>query len=336
MPTKRNPILSTIRGILVLSAYALNTLFWAVPVYATAIVKFLFPIQMVRKYCDIILNWCASAWVGVNNLTMRVFCNISWHVQGLDSLKRKDWHLVVSNHQSWVDVPVLQKVFYRKIPFLKFFVKQEMIWFPILGQVWWAMDFPFMKRYSRKFLEKNPHLKGRDMEITRKACEKFKTVPVSVMNFLEGTRFTQTKREKQQAPFKHLLKPRAGGVAFALSSMGGRLTHFIDVTIAYPGGAGSFWDYVCGNIRDIRVQVRSLPISQNMLGDYFNDEIFRHSFQEWINALWQQKDISIEKLISLPHPPIDTAPLPAFPDMGLILENAIQAKETNPAPAGSS
>jgi 1-acyl-sn-glycerol-3-phosphate acyltransferase len=326
-------LLSNVRGILVLSIYALNTIILSIPIYLMALLKLVIPFHPFRRFCDAILIGCANTWVGVNNLTHRLFCNIRWHVQGLESLQGKDWYLIVSNHQSWVDIPVLQKVLYRRVPFLKFFLKQELFWVPVLGQAWWALDFPFMKRYTRSFLEKNPHLKGRDLEITRRACEKFKTIPVSVMNFLEGTRFTKAKHEKQQSPFKHLLKPRAGGIAFALSAMGEYLNSFIDVTIAYPEGAKSFWDYVCGNIRDIRVQIRSLPITPEMLGDYFNDENFRLAFQEWVNALWEQKDRCIEELISVPLPEIasNPIPIPQFPELRPILESVMNREETSPA-----
>lgn len=334
MQKDRISLLSNIRGMIVLAVLALNTVFWAIPIYLTALVKLIVPVRAFRKCCDWVLNACATAWVGVNNLTHRLFCNVRWHVQGLETLREKDWYLVVANHQSWADIPILQKVFYRKIPFLKFFIKQELIWVPILGQAWWAMGFPFMKRYSRRFLEKHPHLRGRDLEITRRACEKFKTIPVSVINFLEGTRFTGAKNKKQGAPFKHLLNPRAGGIAFALSSMGEHLNRFIDVTIAYPGGAGTIWDYMCGNIRDIRVQVRSLPITPEMLGDYFNDEGFRRTFQGWVNALWAQKDRCMEELVSAPAPDLDPClnPLPDFPRLRPILEKAAGLEEkTSPA-----
>jgi len=325
-------MVSNIRGILVLTLYGLNTLFWVLPIYVTALLKLILPFKPLRKYFDAILNGCATAWVGVNNLTQRVFTNTRWHIQGLESLQGKDWYLVVSNHQSWVDIPVLQKVFYRRIPFLKFFLKQQLFWVPMLGQAWWALDFPFMKRFSRSFLRKNPHLKGRDLEITRKACEKFKTLPVSVMNFLEGTRFTRTKHSKQDSPYQHLLRPRAGGIAFTLSAMGEHLNSFIDVTIAYPEGAKSFWDYVCGNVRDIRVQVRSLPITPEMLGDYFNDDLFRQAFQNWVNALWAQKDRCIEELISAPLPEIQRhpIPIPQFPELGPILDNVLNREKPSP------
>ncbi len=291
-----------VRGAFSLSLYSFNTVFWSMPIFITAFLKLLIPVRGWRKLCDKILNGIAHKWIAVNNFTQRVFCDIRWHVFGLDSLKTGDWYLVVANHQSWVDILVLQKIFHKKIPFLKFFLKKELFWIPILGQAWWALDFPFMKRYSMSYIKKHPHLAGRDLEITKKACEKFKTIPVSVMNFVEGTRFTKEKRKKQQSPHKNLLRPKAGGIGFTLAAMGDHLNNFLDVTIAYPGGARTFWDFLCGNVKDIRVQVRSLPITPEMLGDYFNDRQFRQTFQRWLNTLWEQKDRCIEELLSAPLP----------------------------------
>ena len=63
---------------------------------------------------------------------------------------RVDGHyLVLANHQSWVDIPVLQRVFNRRIPLLRFFLKRQLFWVPVLGLAWWALDFPFMRRSTR-------------------------------------------------------------------------------------------------------------------------------------------------------------------------------------------
>ncbi|GBC59393.1 acyltransferase [Desulfonema ishimotonii] len=307
-------LLTQLRGALSFLIYLVNTIFWVPQICLAAIVKFLIPLKPFRKLCDRFLNRWANNWIWINNLTTRTFCNIRWHVFGLESLKPDDWYMVVANHQSWVDILVLQKIFYRKIPFLKFFLKKELFWVPIIGLAWWALDFPFMKRYSSQFIKKNPHLKGRDLEVTRKACEKFKTIPVSVMNFAEGTRFTGKKHAKQDSPYVNLLKPKAGGMAFALNAMGGYLSHIVDVTIAYPGGAKTFWDYLCGNVTDIRVQVRTLPVTPEMLGNYFEDEQFRQAFQNWVNNLWTQKDQCITELLAAPQPSAETVSsvLPRF------------------------
>ena len=213
----------------------------------------------------------------------------------METLSLKDWYLVVANHQSWVDILVLQKIFNRKIPFLKFFLKKELIYVPVIGICWWALDFPFMKRYSAAFLAKHPELKGKDVETTRKACEKFRYKPVSVMNFLEGTRFTPEKHEKQQAPYAHLLKPKAGGISFVLNAMGEHLHKLLDVTIYYPKGSPSFWDYISGKVQDIRVRVRVLPIEPGWIGDY-EDPQYRQQFQQWVNQLWLDKDQQLATL----------------------------------------
>lgn len=283
-------------GALSFSLYALNTIFWAGPVYTVAILKFLIKNEAWRKVCTALLNEMALCWIAVNNWNAGLKRSIRWDVQGIDGLNPHDWYLVLSNHQTWVDILVLQKVFHRKIPFLKFFLKKELIWVPLMGLAWWALDFPFMKRYSDAFLKKHPHLKGKDLETTRKACEKFKTLPISVMNFPEGTRFTPEKHDQQQSPFTHLLKPKAGGTSFVLSAMGDYLTAILNVTITYPQENKSYWDFMCGRLTEIIVRVEVLPIPQDLIGDYSEDAAFRARFQDWINTLWAEKDRQLTEL----------------------------------------
>jgi 1-acyl-sn-glycerol-3-phosphate acyltransferase len=281
-------------GVLSLLLYTLNTLFWFVPILVLALLK-LPPITRWQSWMTYLLDACAVAWISVNNFTTRVFTRIRWHVSGLEKLSRKDWYLVLANHQSWADILVLQKVFNRKIPFIKFFLKKELIYVPFLGICWWALDFPFMKRYSKAFLQRNPHLQGKDIETTRKACRKFRFKPAAIMNFVEGTRFTHEKHDKQQSPYHNLLKPKAGGAAFVLGAMGEQLHKILDITIYYPKGIPSFWDYISGKVRDITVQIKVLPITPELVGDY-NDVAYRERFQQWINQLWQQKDQQLSEL----------------------------------------
>ena len=283
-----------ITGTLSLLLYILNTLFWFVPVLLLALLK-LPPITRWQSWMTYLLDACAVAWISVNNFTTRLFTRIRWHVSGLEKLSRKDWYLVLANHQSWADILVLQKVFNRKIPFIKFFLKKELIYVPFLGICWWALDFPFMKRYSKAFLQRNPHLQGKDIETTRKACRKFRFKPAAIMNFVEGTRFTRDKHAKQQSPYHNLLKPKAGGAAFVLGAMGEQLHKILDITIYYPKGIPTFWDYISGKVRDITVQIKVLPITPELLGDY-NDNQYRERFQQWINQLWQQKDLQLSRL----------------------------------------
>ncbi len=292
-------LLGAVRGSLSLILYILNTVFWCILLYVLAAAKAAVPLKSWRRRCSRMLNAIAENWIWVNNQNQRLMAgNTRWEVQGIETLERSEWYLVLANHQSWVDILVLQRIFHRKIPFLKFFIKKELLWFPFLGQAWWAMDFPFVKRYTKSYLQKKPHLKGKDLEITRKACRKFKKMPVSIMNFVEGTRFTNEKHRRQQSPYSHLLKPKAGGIAFVLGSMGEQIHRVLDVTIVYPDGVTSFWALLCGKIREIKVHVRSLPVSPEILGDYANDGRFRVGLQSWLNNIWAEKNRYIEEMMT--------------------------------------
>jgi len=288
-------------GSLNLTICFFNTIFFSLLIFIVAIAKALIPFTIWRKLCNLISNTFAESWIWVNNFTHDILCITRWDIQGVENLEKHEWYLVLANHQSWTDIIVLQRVFNRKIPFLKFFIKKELFWFPILGQAWWALDFPFIKRYTKSELKRKPHLKGKDMEITRKACEKFKTVPISIMNFVEGTRFTQEKHKRQRSPYANLLRAKAGGIAFVLEAMGGKIRRVLDVTIFYPETQKNFWAYLCGNISEIKVRVKSLPVHEDLVGTYLNDKNFRIRFQTWLNQLWTEKDQSIgEFMISQP------------------------------------
>ena len=277
------------------SLIALNTVLHATPLLLLALIKFLLPIAGFRRFISRFLILFAESWIAVNSWLMQTLGRTEIRVHGLQDLQRSGWYLVICNHQSWVDIPVLQQVFNRRIPFLKFFLKSQLIWVPVLGLAWWALDFPFMKRYSREQLEKHPEWRGKDVEATRIACEKYRDLPVSVMNFVEGTRFTQAKHDRQASPYRHLLQPRAGGVAFVLDAMGDMLNAIVDVTLSYPCGRPGVLDLLAGRVRRVDVSVRVLPIPAELLGgDYENDEDFRRHFQDWLNGLWAEKNRNLE------------------------------------------
>jgi len=231
----------------------------------------------------------------VNNGYLNATKTTRWEIEGLENLKRKDWYLVIANHQSWLDIVVLQRAFNRKIPVLKFFIKDQLKWVPLLGFSWWAMGCPFMKRYSAAYIEKNPHKKGKDLLATQKACATFKNLPVSIMNFVEGSRFTQLKKSRQQSPYNNLLKPKAGGIAYVLNTMEQQINSILDVTIIYPDKHRTLWDFLCHRIDKIKVIVRTVPIpAQFLKGNYFEDNKLQQDFKNWLNNYWQQKDNLIE------------------------------------------
>ncbi|HCP55883.1 acyltransferase [Alcanivorax sp.] len=286
-----------IRGALALLGMLINTLLLCLPLYAFALLRLVLRFEKAQVVLSRILVVIAETWIGNNNAIIALTSQIKWRISGMDTLSKDQWYLVTCNHQSWADILVLQRISNRRIPFLKFFLKQELIKVPLLGLAWWALDFPFMKRYTKAELEKTPSLKGKDLETTRKACEKFAYFPTSVMNFFEGTRFDAQKHAKQGSPYKHLLKPKAGGAAFTLNAMSGHLRNLLDVTIIYPPGTPrSLMAFLGGAMDEVEivVQQRVIPAWASE-GNYEDDAEFRARFQQWIGELWEDKDALLDK-----------------------------------------
>lgn len=287
-----------VKGVMAFLLITLHTLILVPFLLIAAFFKLIVPWKPWRKVCDVVINNIATFWITLNNSVLHLFNRIEWDVEGLEGLARRDWYLVLSNHQSWTDILVLQRIFNRKVPFLKFFLKEQLRYVPVMGMAWWALDFPFMKRYSKAKLAKKPHLAGKDLKATIKACKKFKNIPISVMNFVEGTRFSPKKKVVQDSPYDYLLKPKAAGIAVTMAAMGEHINNLLDVTIAYPKGVGGMWGLLCGKINEIKVQVRAMPITAEQVGDYFNDLEFRQRFQEWLNELWAEKDRRLANMLS--------------------------------------
>ena len=289
------------RGVVTISLMGLNLAFWVTLLMIVAVIKLAIPVDAWRQWTSRGLIVIAECWIENNGRIFRLMRSMPLAATGLAGLDRRQWYLVVSNHRSWVDILVLQSVFNRRIPFLKFFLKRQLIWVPLLGLAWWALDFPFMRRYSSEFLARHPELRGKDLEATRRACEKFRRIPTSVMNFVEGTRYTEAKRVAMASPYRHLLPARAGGIAFVLSAMGGILHSMLEVTIAYRPATPSFWDLCCGRLGSVTVDVRTRPIEGWMAqGDYMNDPQFRERFQGWLSAIWADKDQRLQNIGSEP------------------------------------
>ncbi len=290
-----------LQGLLTFSACTINTIMCVVPIMVLAVLKFVLPVNAIRTLITRWLMGIGEAWVALNSVLFSLSNRTTWDVRGLDGLRRDHWYLVMANHQTWVDIVAMQTVLNRRIPFLKFFIKQELIWFPFLGLAWWALDMPFMKRYSKSYLVRHPEKKGKDLEATRRACEKFRDTPTSVINFVEGTRFTEEKKQNRRSSFENLLTPRAGGIALALSSMGDMFDAILDVTIVYPRGPISFWAMMCGEFEHVIIDVRRRPVDEWLYeGDYESDREFRRRFHQWLTGVWEDKDRKITELSSFP------------------------------------
>lgn len=267
-----------------------QTAFWATLILCVSLVKLL-PLPVLAHLCSRINNLLMRGWLESNTLLIHLTNRVEWEIEDSTDLRKEGWYLVVCNHLSWTDIVVLGHLLRQRIPVPKFFMKHELIYIPLLGLACWGLDMPFMRRYSREFLLRNPHLRGKDIETTRNACEQFRHIPTTVINFVEGTRFTEQKRDQTRSPYRHLMAPKAAGLAFTLAAMGDQFDKLINVTLSYPDNQEApFRDFLMGRMTRIRVHIEELPVEGAMVGDYFNDKPFKRGFQQWLNALWAEKD----------------------------------------------
>ena len=274
-----------------------NMLIWASIIILLGLLKLLLPVKPIQNIMHKGLDWCLNNFGRISVACINLTNNPHWDVEIEGELKKDDWYLLLSNHMSWVDIFLITQFSAARIPASKYFVKQELLWVPFIGMGCWALDMPFMKRYSRSFVEKHPHLKGKDIASTRKACEKFKKIPTTIVNFVEGSRYTEEKRQRRKSPYQNLLQPKAGGIAFTLASMGELFSNLIDFTIVFPDNPNHvMYQMLCGRLKTVVIRARVLPLTDNLMGDYFNDDGFKQQFQLWLNQLWQHKDKQIQQI----------------------------------------
>lgn len=273
------------------------TIILIAPMMVVAFLKLLVPIRPFRRICTRIVLGIGEIWAWLVARVFRLAHQTRYEINELPAVDRDHSYLLICNHQSWADIPVLLETFDGRVPFYRFFLKKQLMWLPFLGMAFWALEYPFMRRHSKAYLEKHPEKRGEDLKATQRACEKMRGIPATIINYPEGTRCTPAKQKKQGSPYRHLLRPKAGGISFVLSSMGDQLEALLDVTIHYPDGVPGFWQFLANGVPRIQVHVEKRPLPSDMLhGDYQNDPAFRARFQDWINRLWEEKDERLESM----------------------------------------
>ena len=262
-----------------------------------AMLKFLLPGQRAKGKATQLANKFMWLWATINAGILNMSNRIEWDVEGGEDLKKDGWYLLISNHLSWTDIVVLCCVFKDRIPMPKFFLKQQLLYVPFIGMACWALDMPFMRRYSREYLLRHPEKRGQDLASTKRSCAKFKHTPTTVVNYVEGTRFTEEKQARGSSNYQYLLQPKTGGIAYTLAAMGDQFDSIIDVTLAYPNNIETpFKDVLMGRMTKIVVRVRVFPVSREIRGDYFNDKPYKQQLQNWLGQLWRDKDELLKTL----------------------------------------
>lgn len=275
----------------------LVTVFCSVPIILAGVLKLLLPVPAAWRAISAFCNFMMFCWCEGLAVLLKLNPHLTWDVEGLDGLNKKNWYLLICNHFSWADIVVLCVLFRKHIPMNKYFLKQQLAWIPFIGLACWALDMPFMRRYSRSYLLRHPERRGKDVETTRRSCEKFRQHPTTIVNFVEGSRFTEEKSQQLRSTFRHLLPPKAAGIAMALNVLGTQFDKMLNVTLCYPeNSATPFYDMLSGKLTRIVVRIELLPVAQELHGDYVNDKNFKRQFQLWLNAVWAEKDDLLESI----------------------------------------
>src|SRR5699024_2123277 len=254
-------LLQTLRGVAALTGVVIATFIGFIPLLPAALIKLLVPWRPVKRLMTRVVLWIARHWLLAINASMFGCSGVRIHYDQQLPDNPDGRYVLVSNHQSWTDVVLLCHLILPQLPFPRFFIKSQLRWLPIIGLACWALDFPFMKRYSREAIRNNPKLRTKDLDTVRRACETFREWPVTLINYAEGTRSTAAKRAAAKSPYTTMLPPKAGGTAFAVRAMDDMLDGVLDMTVAYVNTPQPrFWDFVCGRIPDIQVRLRQLPL----------------------------------------------------------------------------
>jgi len=280
-----------LQGAIVLLVVSVSTILLTSVIFLLAIFKLLAPAGRARNAMTRWLSSLGELWVSINKAMVWFYRGMEWDVHVPDGISHTGRYLVFCNHQSGVDILALQHCLNRRAPFGRYLLKHQLLWVPVLGIAWWALDMAFLRRYSQQELIRNPSLRGKDLENAARACEKLKHIPVAMMTFPEGTRFTEAKRDQQNSPYRHLLRPRYGGIGQVLYSFDEALDCVIDVTIIYPDGVPTVWQYVSGQVRKITAYIELRPIDESLRGrDFRADAAAKGQLIKWLGVIWQEKE----------------------------------------------
>ena len=178
--------------------------------------------------------------------------------------------IVVSNHKSWFDILLLQAVVVPGGPILKFLIKSTLVYVPVVGWICLALRFPRLTRGGS--LSKN----RKDFKAVSQVAQQTSSQSDALLNFAEGTRFTEEKRAQQNSPYKYLLPPKSGGFKTMLNTMGD--AQVLDVTVGYPLAGDNFWTCLSGAVRSIEVWVECTNADE--LG---NSKL-------WLESRWNEKE----------------------------------------------
>lgn len=206
-------------------------------------------------------RFAANLWWGWCVLGMRRLHGIQVEITG-DDVPAGDDAIVLCNHQSMSDIPVLFELAWRKgrLGDLKWYVKDVLKYVPGIG---WGMLFLDCLFIKRAWTADKDKIRATFRRIVSDR------VPIWIVSFAEGTRLTPAKAERGRAyaadnglPSLHnVLLPRTKGFVATLEGLGDHADSIIDCTIGYHDGTPTLWQWTQGYVPRVSLHVRRFDVA---------------------------------------------------------------------------
>ncbi len=272
-----------LRAAICLAAITLNLAFWVLVLLVLLPAK---AAPRTRPWFRRAAAGIYRAAVRVDNVLLRRVSRASWRVRRLN-LDPARPHIVLSNHRSWADIFLVQSLIATRGPIVTFLCKRELLYVPIFGPIILAFDFPVLRRRPRQGVDRA----GRRDDDRRRVADAAAALlesPAAILSFAEGTRFTVGKRDANrrdgaEGHYRHLLPPRAGGLAAMIEALAPGDGSIVDLTLAYPRPS-TFWEFLGGAAGSVEVAWETSPIAAVKPDDVTS----------WLNDRWRRKEESLE------------------------------------------
>jgi lysophosphatidic acid acyltransferase/lysophosphatidylinositol acyltransferase len=205
---------------------------------------------------------CGALWWYCLSWVLENICGVQVEILGLPEPKNSHGAnvLLLANHQSIID-PLIILILARRLGglrYLKWFVKESLLYVPFLGWGLWFLDCVFLKR---NWNQDEKSIASHFQKILRLKD------PVWLVSFPEGTRKTERgllegkkfAEMNGQKPFERVLFPRYKGFLGNMEGMGNRLEWIYDLTLVYFTPKLSWVQLFTGDLGRVKIVLEKIP-----------------------------------------------------------------------------
>jgi 1-acyl-sn-glycerol-3-phosphate acyltransferase len=232
-------------------------------------------------------RWAADTWWGWCVTGSKVLNGVELVVTG-DEVPPRENAIVVVNHQNMPDITFLMDFARRKgrLGDMKWIVKDPIKYVPGVGWGMLFIDCVFVKRDwtadKESILATFSKLREQD-------------IPVWLLSFSEGTRFTAEKLERSRAYARehglyeprHTLVPRTKGFVATVHGLRDHVDAVYDLTLGYEQGVPTLWQFIRGFAPRAHLHVRRHPIETLPADDA--------GLGQWLLERFREKDERLER-----------------------------------------